>query len=777
MAGAGDDPRQRYFHGSGRSGMRCLTVRTGSGLWDWLRLMVKSGVPGGSLAPFPSLVWQNDLMSVDKYAVCPCGSGKKIKFCKCKESVSELDAVLSMVDGGQVVPALDQLSSILQEHPDAAWALAIRGRLLLDLREYDSLSENADRFIRLQPSNPLALTQRAAAKLFHGDVEDATASMLEALTESGRDVDSFVLDVSSVLAYSLAQRGIFLTARVYATLSMMATGYEGGQASVSVLRQMNSAPTISQLMKTVPQPVSRPADADWGERYDEAANLLRSNKIDLAESKFQSLCRTVPQEPAILSGLLTCAIWRGDTESQSELLKKLSECESLDFEQRVRNRAMSALVDLTSAEISIPIMKLDADLQDPEQIEMALMASARFVSLPADLLAGMRTTEDEVPPRSGFQMLDRDKPESLDVLPPVDEVPEAVALVFVYGKQTDREARLEVLDVRKPLLSDVKSGIQSAVGDVELNEKKGELLPMLVACQPAVAMIRFQAKPAEAEKLQNSLMAARMPTAITSIETPLLDGGSLASTCDDESKLFERTVMIRIVEQYDALVAKGQGVIDEAYRIAKLQPQPMLKPVPGEVESLANEDLNRIDCSDLDAESLIYLLQRAQQVSATPTVRRVAKQLIGAELSEEQKPAKMLAYMTLINASEGNDQALSLLDEAKVFAETNSIPTANLLLSEVGLRLSAGDGPGFQNAVETLSREHGNEPEVMARLQQTLMAYGLIGPDGSPRQAPAAQGPPAAGGSGGELWTPESGAPSAESGGGGGGKLWVPGMD
>ena len=765
------------FPGLGGTGMRYLVVPQLVGAMGLAVSHGKVCTSGGGLAPFLLLDWQSDLMSVDKYSVCPCGTGKKIKFC-CKESVSELDAVLSMVEGGQVVPALDQLSSILQEHPNAAWALAIRGRLLLDLREYDSLSENAERFIRLQPSNPLALTQRAAANLFHGEVEDATASMLEALTESGSDVDSFVLDVSSVLAYSLAQRGTFLTARVYATLSMMATGYEGGQASVSVLRQMNSAPTISQLMKTVPQPIGRPGDAQWGERYDEAANLLRSNKIDLAESKFESLRRTVPNEPAILSGLLTCAIWRGNTDAQSELLKKLSECESLDFEERVRNRAMSALVDPTSAEISIPIMKMYADLDNPEQIEMSLMASSRFVVLPPDLLAGMRTTEDEVPPRCGFQMLDRDKPDSLEVLPPIDEVPEAIALVFVYGKQTDREARLEVLDVRKPLLNEVKEGIQDAVGDLELNELKGELLPMLVACQPAVAMIRFQAKPAEAEKLQSGLMAARMPKAITSIETPMLDGGSLASTCDDESKLFERTVMMRIVEQYDALVAKGQGIIDEAYRIAKLEPQPMLKPAPGDVETIANEDLNRIDCSDLDAESQIYLLQRAQQVSATPTVRRVAKQLIGTELAEEQKPAKMLAYMTLINAAEGNEQAIELMDEAKAFAEANNIPTANLLLSEVGLRLSAGDGPGFQNAVETLSRQYGNEPEVMAKLQQTLMAYGLISPDGTPRQAPGGPGPATEqGGGGGELWTPDSGAPAPESGGGGGGKLWVPGMD
>src|SRR5690606_3344281 len=126
-------------------------------------------------------------MTVDTYAVCPCGSGKKIKFCKCKDSVGELDRVLKMVEGGQIVPALDRLSRILTEHPDAAWALAVRGRLLLDVREYESLAENADRFIRLQPSNPLALTQRAAAELFRGSLREANESLLEALTESGRD--------------------------------------------------------------------------------------------------------------------------------------------------------------------------------------------------------------------------------------------------------------------------------------------------------------------------------------------------------------------------------------------------------------------------------------------------------------------------------------------------------------------------------------------------------------------------------------------------------------
>ena len=728
-------------------------------------------------------------MSVDTYAVCPCGSGKKIKFCKCKDSVDELDRVLKMVEGGQVVPALDRLSTILQEHPDAAWALAIRGRLLLDLREYDSLAENAERFTRLQPSNPLALTQRAAAGVFKGDMESATTSMLEALTESGRDVDAFVLDVSSVLAYSLAQSGQFLTARVYATLAMMASGYEGGQTSVSVLRQLNSSPSVNQLLKAIPPEIERPVDVDWGERYDEASSLLRSNKVTLAQTKLESLQRTVPGQPAVLSGLLTCAIWCGDIDAQSDLLKKLSDCESLEFEQRARYLAMSALVKPDMPELSVGVLKLEAQIDKADEVEMAMLADSHFVALPAEMVSQMRVSEDDVPPKAGFQILDREKPESLENLPAPTDVPEAKAIAFVYGKQTDREARVEVLDVRTQDVDYVRERLAKVAEKAEFKDETGDPLPLLVASQPPIAMIRYQAKPEEAEALQQELTKLRMPAAIAAAELPILDGGSLASCSGDESKLLQRTAVARIIEQYDAVSSKGVDIIQDVYKLAKLEPLPTIKPSNEEIETIANEDLNRIDPADLSPESLIYLLQRSQQVAATPAIRTFANRLIETDLTEEQKPAKMLAYMTLMNAADGTKSAIATLEKAKEFAKSNNISTANLLLSEVSLRLQTGDGEGFQKAIQTLSTRHGNEPEVMAQLQQMLIQFGLINPDGSPRQAPTAPvgagGPAIAGapaaaapsGGGSELWTPDSPGPQKPAGGEGGGKLWVPGMD
>ena len=671
---------------------------------------------------------------------------------------------------------------MLAEHPDAAWALAVRGRLLLDLREYDSLSENAERFIRLQPSNPLALTQRAAAKLFGGDLEGATGSMLEALTESGRDVDTFVMDIASVLAYSLAQGGMFLTARVYATLALMASGYDDGQTAVSVLRQMNSAPTINQLLKSVPDTIERPVDAEWGERYDEASTLLRSNKILLAQNKLESLQRTVSNEPSVLSGLLTCAIWRGDADMQSKMLHKLSQCESLEFQQRARFLAMSALVEPGMPKVAVETFKLTAEIESAEPVEMAMAANERFYGLPAETLSQMRESEDDVPPRAGFQLLDRDKPESLEQLPPVDEIPEAAALVLVYGKQTDRAARIEALDVRAKDLDEVRERVNSVVDGAELKQETAASLPLLVACQPPVAMIRFQGKSAEAQSAQLELMNRRMPANVVAAELPLLGGKSLQELADDDAKLLQRTAIVEIIHHYDAIAGKAREVVDEVHKLAKIDVLPPITPDKESIETIDNADLDRIDAGKLDVESLIYLLQRSQQISSSIAERHFASRLLQVEVTEEQRPAKLVAYMSLINSAGSADKALQHLDEAKKFAEENSLSDASLLLSEISLRLQSGDGAGFQKAIETLSTRHGDEPEVMAQLQQMLISYGLLRPDGSPRQIPPAAGatPGASAGTepaGSTLWTPDSGPAESPPSSEGGGKLWVPGMD
>ena len=720
-------------------------------------------------------------MSVDTYAVCPCGSGKKIKFCKCKDSVHEMDRVMKMVEGGQIVPAMDQLSTLLAEHPDAAWALAIRGRLQISLREHEALAENAERFIRLQPSNPLALTQRAAACLFKDDIPKATESLLNALTESGRDVDAFLLDVAGMLSLALAQSGNYLSALEYARLGAVAEGYDGSQASMAVLKQVHGSPNVNQLIKSLVEFVERPTDVEWLERYDEASGLLQSNKVSLAQSKLESLQRVAPFEPAVLQGLLVCAVWRGDAEKQSDLYKKLSQCESLDDLIRARCLAMSALVEPGTPQLSLPTHKLQAEIQDAEQVQIAMDAESRLVPLPNQMVQQMRESEESVPPRAGYQLLDRDPPESLETLPPVDEVPEAKSIVFLYGKTTDRPARIDILDVAASDSDEIKSLISKVADGATVTEADGEAMPLLLAAQPQAAMIRYQGKPADAEKLQNDMSVKRIPQRVMSLALPILGGKSLTEVVDDDSKQLEKMAAVLIFANFDGLVSRCPGLVAKLQELAKIESTPPMKLTDDDLQNITPEELGNLDLSELSAPGLLYVMQRAQQVSSTNCMRDAAKALLEADLADDQKVLKVYAYTHLVESSNSIEERLELLDAAMKYSEEHNIPAPGLLLNELPLRLQAGDTEGFQRTLQTISTKHGNDPNVMGQLQQLLMSLGLIRPDGSPRQGPSpgVAGPeaaPAAGGS--ELWTPDGGgsSPPPDSS-EGGSKLWVPGMD
>ena len=58
-------------------------------------------------------------MSIDQYSICPCGSGKKIKFCKCKDSIHEMERVLNqMIDLETFKELLAIVRSILEEQEE-----------------------------------------------------------------------------------------------------------------------------------------------------------------------------------------------------------------------------------------------------------------------------------------------------------------------------------------------------------------------------------------------------------------------------------------------------------------------------------------------------------------------------------------------------------------------------------------------------------------------------------------------------------------------------------
>jgi|GEM_PF-978505 len=724
-------------------------------------------------------------MTVDQYAICPCGNGKKIKFCKCKESLPELDRVMTMIEGRQIVPAIDKLNQVLAEHPDAAWAMAIKGRLMLDLREYDSLSENSERFVRLQPSNPLALAQRSASELFHNHPEKATLSLLEALTESGRSVDSFVLDIASILAYSLASAGLYLTARAYVQLPLTAQGYDSNQTAITVYQELNTSLEINHLLKTVPPPLPRDEDTSWGERFDEAVGLLRSNQILLAESKLQSLARTVPREPCILTGLLTCAVWRGDGEAQADYLRKLSECEQMGLHARAKYLALGWLVEPSKAMITAPSLSLEAELTNVDETTMALVASSRFIRLEDQLLPQFREDEDGVPPRAGFQIIDRDVPVG-NQLPAAEEFPLALGIVLIHGRQTDRPARIEVLEVWPAYRDEVSTLLHAALGELAWREEAARPISLLEAILPPLAFFKAATDRKTLAKVQRQIVVNYFPERLAALPLPCFGGRTLREVASDPSTLVTRTALIRLLENYESLGDHDDVIMSAVREIAGVAALSHLTPsTMDEIEEIDVADLARIDVSKLDAPILLFVFQRARNLDCGKLLRRAAKRIVEIDLDEKLKTIKVTAYTALIEFASSTEEANELMEKAKAYASANQIDQANLRLLELTQKLMNGDQAGFSATLRSISELYGKRPEVMARVQQLLTSLGIMRPDGSVRERPMnapAMGGDIGGASGSAIWTPGSGsstnAPAASPAAATApSKLWIPGMD
>ena len=115
------------------------------------------------------LLRREKLVSIDPYSLCPCGLGKKIKFC-CPELIGDIDQIEKLIAGDQIAAALEQTKRLVQKHPGKAWLLATQTKLELASNDYSAAAMTNHTFLESHPDNPLALGQAAIINAVAGNV-------------------------------------------------------------------------------------------------------------------------------------------------------------------------------------------------------------------------------------------------------------------------------------------------------------------------------------------------------------------------------------------------------------------------------------------------------------------------------------------------------------------------------------------------------------------------------------------------------------------------------
>jgi len=344
-------------------------------------------------------------MTLDQYSLCPCGSGKKIKFCKCAENLAEMVKVDRMIEGEQFVAALDRINVLLKTFPSDAWLLALKCNVLLRLNEYDSLEEASAKFIRLRPDNPLAKIYRACVAVIRGNLEESASLLLQALADSGDGLHPLYFTAAASMIGGMVRQRMNLTALMHSEILSELTE-QPVDFVVQMYEQIVSEAEVSILLREDPPSGPELTESDWSERFREASALIGRFQVAQARTKLESIIREFGPVPTVLTALLNCKIMLGDQNGAAQSCQKLADHESLSDAQRVY---FQALAFEFNPEVYGLLLKDDIaqySIDDDAELESQLNSHPNLFAIRSDEYRQMigKMLQEEVPPKVVYHL-------------------------------------------------------------------------------------------------------------------------------------------------------------------------------------------------------------------------------------------------------------------------------------------------------------------------------------------------------------------------------------
>ena len=718
-------------------------------------------------------------MALDPYNPCPCGSGKKLKFCCSADIIPELEKVLQSLQGEQRLGALEMVERLLEKYPGRPSLLATRVMIHMQMGQMEKAEQAVADFVAADAANPAALAQSAMIK---GAKEGplAGAELLQsALTAVTDAVSAPVYDAIGVIAQGLAAQGNLLAARGHLMLQF---GLSGGQDPhvMESLMQMNGSPQIPLLLKQDAVLAICPESADWKPEFDHAMQMANRGAWGAAVVKLRQLAALSPEEPAIHRNLATLCGWLGDVPETVKALRAYASLAGTLTDEAVEAEAVAQILDPDTHKDKVDVVGVTYTVTETDSLLEKFSADRRISRMPVDP-AQMRR-DDEPPPKGVFWLLDRPLPTSGNDLACAD-VPRVLGDVWVFGKQTDREARIELTATRTAEF-ETKTGILAEVaGDLLGAVEKEEVLDQTAADTEVLSWnwrLPDDTSPEKRAELmaehRRTTMFERWPAQPLSV----LDGKTPREAAADPVFGIRAAAAVLLME----LSAELDGSEFDFNEVRTELGLPAIGPIDPtgiDTAALSLVQLARVEVEKLSDADLVTMYQRASMMNAVNALGKLATEVVArSTLDDSEQVDKAEALALLARMERDGSKSRALFQQARQVAVAAGKSPAAWLIAELSLRLEQQDPPACQELLGELQARHMQEPGIAQTVMQLLVSFGVITPEGQPVGMPGggAAAAPAAPAATAATAAPAPPAPPAtDAGGEGKSKLWVPGMD
>ena len=716
-------------------------------------------------------------MALDRYAYCPGGTGKKIKFC-CSDLVAELEQIQRTLEGEQRLAALDRVRKSRAQHGDRACLLAIECLLEDDLEQTDKHAATLAVFAEKFPTNPVVL---AETSLSLADAEGPQAGVVplqRAIAAINEQIPGRVFEAIGILGRLLVGRGLIMSGRAHLLLELALSGGEA-QTTLELLTRISRADDVPLMLKDDHHLELPPPGFAATAEFDAALKLAQRGAWLAAAERFEALIPKAGDLPGVWHNIGLLKAYVADHAGAAAAEHKLSTLD-IPLDDAVEAEALAQLLGSDDAANMVDVLAATWTISDAAEAQTKLGADRRASRIHFD--PASMASADAPPPLSLFRLADRAAPENAQQLTR-ENISSVLGQVAVFGRQTDREARVEIIATRGRELDAARDVLSNILGQPLGSPVEEEVIRQVPALQQAMTW-RWQL-PADVSPQQRAELTRQQHRHVIvelwpTLPNPALGGRTPREAATDPASRIPLLAAVLNLELASSRVPHDPIIAELRQQLGLPAPAP-IDPNGLEAEMIPASRLARLELEKLSDEDLVAVYRRAAWLHYAPAVIRLAEEVIRRPSLDamSDRADKAEAYGLLAEVADDPRDRLRYVDAARQVAEKRGQSSAPWDLSELAVALEMGDSDRFQRVLAHINQEHLREPGVSQALMNLLARAGLIGPATGrmppgagidPALAAAGQQPAAAS----QIWTPGADAP-APAGGGKKPAIWTPG--
>ncbi len=725
-------------------------------------------------------------MSVDVYSSCPCGSGKKLKFC-CHDIVGEMEKIQKLRDSDQSRTALQQLEKLAETHFDNAWIATTRALILLDDGRHAEAKQVLQPAMQAHPQNDLVLALYALTSLATDGYESSRPVVHRAFQKCAASFPDLVGGIAiSVSQYMLATRR-YMAARQHLALAMRFASEKNRQDVFVRLLQFDGDRSIPYPLRSVHHLAEYKGTDERNKEFAKGAALCMVGCWGPASRMFARIAEEDAESAALWQNIGLCRAWDGDQIGSADALHRAAKLHQ-DFETAVECETVAQVLDLSQTTDRVATLPVEYKVKSVSRLLTKLDAEARMPRQELSPEEFENMLGLGMQPVGLFDVIDKElSQEPIPNSTRPDELASVLAQVVLFDADPETETDARAVLTRFEI-AETEAGQQlfeSVAGDeVELVPSGEEeyVLPGHWTPREFLPLERRWHIPHQTPvRVRRSLEGRKWDqfineTWLTSSLGGLHGKTPLEAAADPEYKLL-LTAALYVLDAYGATGGFSLDFKGMCERLKLDPPRPIEVKADLPLNSFSPMQLQRLPLKPLSDAQMNVVLNRALLIHHPVFLHDVLNEALSRPACKEKinLPRAYWTLAELCRAQGRYDEAFSWISKGyeaiEETADRDSLFEAKFewTMRELSIRTEDPDDPGLAALLRHLWEYYVPKlPRLAEHLTSMLSAAGIKPPLEAGVAAEVGYGSTTASG----VWTPE-----ASSGRGSEKKLWLPGQE